>query len=287
MPEEELEGELSLFRVDGNHRLSAAAEVDRDHQRYGRPTPFCIVLQEESADAERWDKVVFHNINARQVPLTSEENLRLILGTGEGSLFTDSALIQTRELGPAYYLSRKLQRVIDVDYLTGLTSALASPCSLAVAALELLMARGVVCASDDTERPRRRGAKAPRSPQESERGVRVELKACGKWVPRPPDWVFVLCDGARGWEPGEFSSWVLKNHIHYLVPGGETQGTSYHQQHQRSVQAVDAPSLVSVFESVLEAKSRTIFVAMAFAADTETTFDTIKRRCGRLTKSTN
>ena len=79
MPEEQLENGYKLFRIDGNHRLSVALEAKPSDARFQLPTPFCIVLHDDVMLAQRFEKVVSHNINVKQIPLTSEENLRPIL----------------------------------------------------------------------------------------------------------------------------------------------------------------------------------------------------------------
>ncbi|MXW08078.1 MAG: hypothetical protein F4Z87_08195, partial [Gammaproteobacteria bacterium] len=64
LPEDRLDNGLKLFRIDGNHRLSAANDAKPGESKYGLPTPFCIVLHDDALLAERFEKVVFHNINA-------------------------------------------------------------------------------------------------------------------------------------------------------------------------------------------------------------------------------
>ena len=276
LPEDALGDGLKLFRIDGNHRLSAVADVSDDNPRYRLPTPFCIVLQDDTAQAERWDKVVFHNINAKQIPLTSEENLRLILNTDQGTLFSDQDLITGQEFGPAYYLARKLRSVVETPYLEGLRIALSSPCSLTLALAEFLLARDVIAASDDADEldnqlPRFREAFKTVNAEYEAHHPLAENACHGLLI---SFLYFAMSDDGR--HLASFSRWVLQNRIHHLAPSGTSYGTGYHYQIQ-TIQAVDAASLVSVFQSVLQAKGRTIFVAMAFDTTTDRTFETIKK----------
>lgn len=86
-------GEHPFHRIDGNHRLSAAKLTNTEKVKRMQ-IPFCIILseeliQEEFKDGvmrkikvsqnEKFEKMVFHNINTKTIPLTSEENLRVIL----------------------------------------------------------------------------------------------------------------------------------------------------------------------------------------------------------------
>lgn len=85
-----------FHRIDGNHRLSAADQIVNNDRINTMNIPFCIVLFEEItteqydpekglfkvADTayEKFERVVFYNINSKSVPLTIEENLRGIIG---------------------------------------------------------------------------------------------------------------------------------------------------------------------------------------------------------------
>ena len=281
LPDDELDDGLRLFRVDGNHRLSAAANVGPEHPRYRLPTPFCVVLQDDTAQADRWDKVVFHSINAKQIPLTSEENLRLILDSSEGSLFSDVDLMTAQEFGPAYYLARRLRTEIDVAYVSGLRRAMDSPCSLTLALVEFLMVRGVIPASVESAQldqwvPHVRAA-FQRVNAQYESHPRLAANAChGLLVSHL---YFAMSDAGKRLE--SFSRWILQNHIHHLAPDVESIGVGY-SHHFRPSQAVDPASLVSVFESVVEARGRTIFVAMAFDAATDWTFEAIERTISQI-----
>jgi hypothetical protein len=73
-----------------------------------------------------------------------------------------------------------------------------------------------------------------------------------------------------------FARWVTSNRIDHLAPITVTQGLGYHY-HLGRVQAVDAASLVSVFESILTARHREIFISMAFRKETEETYKTIQK----------
>jgi len=62
---------------------------------------------------------------------------------------------------------------------------------------------------------------------------------------------------------GTFTRWIESNRIDRLSPAATTRGLGYHY-HLGRTQAVDAASLVDVFEGVLTARSREVFVSMQF-----------------------
>lgn len=76
-----------LSRIDGNHRLRAAESLTSPKVER-MIAPFCIILGEEIYGLEtsnavnefdKATKVFFHNINTKTIPLTSEENLKVLI----------------------------------------------------------------------------------------------------------------------------------------------------------------------------------------------------------------
>lgn len=95
------ETKVELTRIDGNHRLSAADDVTDDFN-----VPFCLLLFRNPNENDRYSRAIFHNINAKQIPLKLEENLKVILESD--NVFTDDKLKDDPTFGWEYYLSRKV-----------------------------------------------------------------------------------------------------------------------------------------------------------------------------------
>lgn len=109
------ETKIKLNRIDGNHRLSAANEVVGDFK-----VPFCLILCQNPDDENRYSRAIFHNINAKQIPLDLEENLKVILGSAE--VFSDDKLKTDPSFGWKYYLARKTIYTIDFSYFPSINS---------------------------------------------------------------------------------------------------------------------------------------------------------------------
>lgn len=267
IPEDQLTREdgLRLFRIDGNHRLSAARDLKSGDSTYQLDTPFCVVLHEDPTEKQRFEKVVFHNINAKQIPLTSEENLRLILQTGDGSLFSDEVLLTKPSFGPAYWLARHLLPELRSDFLSGFTKHFENKHTLALGLAQFLMAKQAVVDSADAaalqaELPRLRQAlKAVNAAYEATSGKPLRESACHGVLTAFV--YFALKNDGR--QLPAFTRWIESNRIDRLAPATTTRGLGYHY-HLGRTQAVDAASLVEVFESVLSARSREVFVSMQF-----------------------
>lgn len=109
------ETKIKLNRIDGNHRLSAASEVVGDFK-----VPFCLILCQNPDEENRYSRAIFHNINAKQIPLDLEENLKVILESSE--VFSDDKLKTDPSFGWKYYLARKTIDTIDFTYFPSINA---------------------------------------------------------------------------------------------------------------------------------------------------------------------
>lgn len=94
-------------RVDGNHRLKAIEKLVASGQmKSSYLIPFCLILFADNASLKD-EKVIFHNINSKAVPIKSEQLFASILTTTGTSLdFSDKELAEN--FGSQYLLARKI-----------------------------------------------------------------------------------------------------------------------------------------------------------------------------------
>lgn len=122
-----------LTRIDGNHRLSIF-DLPEDFERLDKTikekvqikfeellrqhgnklVPYCIILFDTKERFESASRVVFHNINTKQVPLKMEENLKVIIQSED--TFDNNTLKESPAFGWNYYLTRKLTNSLDFTY---------------------------------------------------------------------------------------------------------------------------------------------------------------------------
>ena len=102
-------------RIDGNHRLSASDEIGNDFV-----VPFCLLLFRYPSESEQYSRAIFYNINAKQIPLNLEENLKVILSSPE--VFPDSKLKTDQTFGWKFYLARKTIDNLDFIYFPAINS---------------------------------------------------------------------------------------------------------------------------------------------------------------------
>lgn len=91
-------------RIDGNHRL-LAAERSTNSKVENMIAPYCLLLGEDTTDFDKATKVFFYNINTKTIPLTSEENLKVLIDDEKNfsndelvEIFGGKHPIKTREL---------------------------------------------------------------------------------------------------------------------------------------------------------------------------------------------
>ena len=113
---DEVVSQRPFHRIDGNHRLKAS-EKSKNPKVENMIAPFCIILgteyyqnnqkifNENSRDFDKSIKVFFHNINTKTIPLTSEENLKVLIDDSENfpndeliEIFDGVYPVKTREL---------------------------------------------------------------------------------------------------------------------------------------------------------------------------------------------
>lgn len=127
------ESVCELMRIDGNHRLSAADEVTTDFT-----LPFCLLLFRTPSENDQFTRAIFHNINAKQIPLNLEENLKVILESPQ--VFSDEILIRDPSFGWKYYLARKTLQSVDFLYFPAISSYISqAKCSFFVNLFEFLL----------------------------------------------------------------------------------------------------------------------------------------------------
>jgi hypothetical protein len=82
-------------------------------------TPFCLILLSGEVEDEKFESVIFHNINSKGEHLTSEENLKALLND---DYFSDEEV--TQNFSWSYVKARQLVKRLEFDYLQGIKNSL-------------------------------------------------------------------------------------------------------------------------------------------------------------------
>lgn len=98
----------TITRIDGNHRMSASEDVTTDFT-----VPYCLLLFRNPQENEQFSRAIFHNINAKQIPLNLEENLRVIIESN--NVFSDEKLKYDPSFGWEYFFARLACQKVNFD----------------------------------------------------------------------------------------------------------------------------------------------------------------------------
>lgn len=247
------DGQKLFKRIDGNHRLSAfEALEDIEFDRY--VAPFCLVFFGSPKDARRNEKALFHNINSKAVPLTSEELFKGIVDAKDD--FSDAELRD--RFGPEYLQCRQLKDRLNFEYLANLRGVFGQnegqkSCvrSVIIQSLQELAAQVGIDNVPSTD------------------GVLQAIKAVdqtyadGRLQASTAQGLFAAflyfqlsADRSRGTYE-QFTNWVLRTHQYEL----------------RSINAAD---LIKIFSKIAQSRKRQVFVSMQFSDDTKPNFEAIK-----------
>lgn len=248
---------LRLSRIDGNHRLSV---VSKDPAFREINAPFCLVLFRSAKEAARNSRVLFHNINYKQQPLSMEENLRLILDD-QHDIFPDADLKNDPPFGWPYYLARQLHRKnLDLDLLPHLRPLIEpEPRTFLVETLTALHAAGLLKDNEGAIAKFKGAMQRAHSLFESHPALQKATN---------PGLLGALVHYEIKGSPKAdvFVRWVLANQLHKI-------GRS------------DAAELIKIFDQVLLSRGRKIFVSMPYGKDeTNNHWETIVRICTEVSK---
>lgn len=107
IPEKANDTEKPFRRVDGNHRLCAIEKlISEGRMKSSYLIPFCIILFAETSSLKD-EKIIFHNINSKAVPIKSEQLLHGILEEGPDDLsFSEQEL--SDNFGIEYIIAKKI-----------------------------------------------------------------------------------------------------------------------------------------------------------------------------------
>lgn len=233
-------------RIDGNHRLTAAEEIDTYYQNI--QVPYCIILLNNDIKDEKFESVIFHTINSKGKHLSSEENLKAILNEDH---FSDNELSKT--FSWAYVKARQLVNKIDFKYLDGIKNSFVdsnNPKELhkrtvAVNILEFLKDKKLIPRNVSIDKLISK-LNIINAIYKNEQSLELS-KDEGLLI------AFIYYafkkDKDTNTHLNTFKNWVLNNNIH-------------------QIKNIETESIVNIYDKVLEKKLR-IFMAMPYFDDTE------------------
>lgn len=250
---------LPIYRIDGNHRLTAASDTKPEAKKYS--TPYCLVVFQNNHERDEFSRVFFHNINFKALHLTKEKNLELILDHEE--LFPDDVLKKDESFGTHYFLARHLRKTLDLELLPNIRPFLEKePRTFLVDQFDFLRNRGLIL-DDTTALSQIKSALVKVNAVFDANTLLRGTNNCGLLAS-------LIYYEVEGKTPVlSFVRWIIKNHLQHIPSS-------------------NADDLIAIFDRILASRKRTIFVAMPFnKTGTEDHYATVQRVAGEINTSYN
>lgn len=233
-----------LTRIDGNHRLSAADAVEEDFM-----VPYCLLLFRTPEENEQYSRAVFHNINAKQIPLSLEENLKVILKSPE--VFSDEKLRDSASFGWEYYLARKALQSIDFSKYPFIRALIRDfECTYLLEQFEALLRAGLLAEDEASV-----GAFIHELPSVEAALQEAQLQSLPQnlAVMGALSFYKLVDDGKYR----QFMRWAGENCI-------------------AEVPDIHMADLIGIFDKVYENMPKFVFMSMQFCKETEDTYQTVQ-----------
>lgn len=247
------DGDPILRRIDGNHRLTAFEALEDQNLHDRDLAPFCIVLMTQG-EARRNEKALFHNINSKAKPLTSEESFKGIID--DETDFPDSEL--KNRFGPEYLQCRQLRRSLDFNFLPNLKSVFGkndgqNECARSVLIQSLQDVQKLIDPKVEMNTD---------SIFEAIKEINITYndERLKKSTAQGLFSAFLYFQLAGNKDVGtleQFRKWVLKTH-------------------QYELQTIHAADLIKIFGKIAQSRKREVFVSMQFSPETKPNYEAIQ-----------
>lgn len=102
-----------LFRIDGNHRLTAVEGPDVETRVRQWNIPYCLLFFKDEKTCIQRSATYFSNINFKVEPLSREQNIKTVVDHPDE--FPDNTLFEHESYGPGFVYCRKILSMIEAD----------------------------------------------------------------------------------------------------------------------------------------------------------------------------
>lgn len=234
----------SIFnRIDGNHRLEALDNADiEDFQ-----IPYCIILlssdgNPELRGREKIEMEIFHNINSKVKPLTPIEQYK-----GLFELFSVSEL---DTYGKEFSLTKAFLTKHGGLRFSNIANFMVDSADIILFCIKFFLDRGETVTEDDI-------ADVLSKLEHTYFAKHEVIRSCKSRYAIVP-YVFYCYTGGKqiNAKLSAYNTWFIKNKLY-------------------NVNEIDPSSLVDVFDSIFEIRTKQVFVAMPFKPELDFVYDAI------------
>lgn len=229
-------------RIDGNHRLEALSKISDDYV-----VPFCIIFLSDSGEIfsqerEKMEMEIFHNINSKVKPLTPLEQYR-----GLFNLFTVAEL---KCYGEEFSLTKAyLEKYSDLRF-TNIRKYLSPKEDIILYCIKFFLEREIHITEDDL-------ADVFGKLEHTYFADSDVIRDCRSRTAVIP-YVYYCVEGGKrkNSKLNAYHAWFLKNKLY-------------------KIENFEPSSVIEIFNSIYELRSKQIFVAMPFKNELNFVFEKI------------
>ena len=245
-----------LSRIDGNHRLSATKAAGKQDEI----VPFCIIFTRSQEEFEKTSRILFTNINYKQLPLTSEENYKIIFGKQKNGsdLYSDKELANPVFFGKHFLKAKKFLEKMSLDNLPRIKNILWGKG-------KSIYTRTAIVDFFNIS-PKEKGSPDDILFKVEEIYKKYPERYISKNYQLLVAHIYFFTKGEDYFKA--FYNWVLENRIYEL-------------------ESVDIDGIIKLYERILDARERTIFLAMDFSTSTNRNFNAIRKAVDDINQEEN
>lgn len=230
-------------RIDGNHRLHALELINGDDFQI----PFCIILlsssgKEELRDREKTEMEIFHNINSKAKPLTETEQYR--------GLFNLFSVAELEVYGKEFSITQAYMVKYKNVHFVNMECFFLEQEDIVLSCIKFFLDRKIEISEDEIVDI----FSNLEHTYFSEYSVICSCKNRLALIP----YVFYCYEGnkQKNSKLTSYNTWFMKNKLY-------------------NVKDFEPTSMIEVFNSIYEMRSKRIFVAMPFKPELDFVFDSI------------
>lgn len=235
--------EIIFNRIDGNHRLQALENIEgNDFQ-----IPFCIVLLNGNSDLalkerEKTEMEIFHNINSKAKPLTPIEQYRGLFG-----LFSVAEL---DTYGKEFSLTKAFLTKHGGLRFSNIANFMVDSADLILYCIKFFLDKGLEVTEDDI-------VDILSKLEHTYFAENEVIRSCQSKFAIVP-YVFYCYEGGKQTNAklSAYNTWFIKNKLY-------------------NVKDIDPASIIDVFNSIFEIRTKQVFVAMPFKPELDFVYDAI------------
>lgn len=233
-----------FLRIDGNHRLSA---VNVNSSYASKRIPYCLLLFRNDMETDKFCRALFYNINAKQIPLKMEHNLKVIIESEQ--VFSDETL--KTSFGFNYFLTRKIVKTVNfIEFPFVETLLKKNMFTYFVEVFEILLEKNLIKKSDEDIKII--SLVLPKINEAMKKALLADTPKCLAFIG-----AFTYYALLDEYKANKFLKWVKQNNL-------------------MDISELHICDVINIYDKIYDSAPKKIFMSMGFNKETEDTYKEVK-----------